>query len=65
MASEQLRYRLGRRSSNAAQPHRNRHRERKSGQDGTEALTEAQQGLIDYETDHEVWKPGELMDGEN
>lgn len=55
MITERLRHRLGLRSSNAAQPQRNRYRERASGQDPTEALTEAQQGLIDYEEEYELF----------
>lgn len=56
MLSERLRYRLGLRSSNAARPHKNKHRIRKAGGDMTEAATEAEQGLMDYEELWEVWE---------
>lgn len=50
-----FRERLELRRSNAAQRHRNRYRERKTGQCSVEALTDAQQGLIDYEEEFEVF----------
>lgn len=43
------------RRSNAAAPHRNRHREHKTGRDRVAAITEAQQQLIDAEEEIEVW----------
>lgn len=48
--SERIRHRLGLRSSNAAQPHRNRHRERHDGADW----------LAEWEEEIEVWDTQEF-----
>ncbi len=50
MTYERLRRRLELRRSNAAAPHRNRHRERHDAADW----------LSEWEESEEVWEPGEL-----
>lgn len=52
---ERLRFRLELRRSNAAQPHRNHYRERKTGQD-----TRGADWLTEYEAECESLEPGEL-----
>ena len=55
MIAERIRRRLELRRSNAAVPHLNKFRQRKSGQDPTDALNDVQQWLIDWEEGNEVY----------